>query len=94
MIGDAANCVWIMDTLRQHKKDYLYYRSDHHWTALAGYYAYKEFCKAKGIQFNDLNAYEKVTFDNFLGSFYTHTKDEGIASNPDVVEAYVYQPMT
>ena len=88
-IGSDAKCIWIMDTLRQHKKEYLYFRTDHHWTALGGYYAYKEFCKTKGITANALSSYEKVTFDGFLGSFYTHTKDENIAKNPDTVEAYV-----
>jgi hypothetical protein len=88
-IGNDAKCIWILDTLRQHKKEYLYFRTDHHWTALGGYYAYKEFCKTKGITANALSSYEKVTFDGFLGSFYTHTKDENIAKNPDTVEAFV-----
>lgn len=88
-IGSDATCVWIFDTLRQHKKEYLYFRTDHHWTALGGYYAYKEFCKAKGIKANPLSAYEKVTFDGFVGTFYDHTKDENLLNEKDVVEAYV-----
>ena len=32
---------------------------------------------------------EMVTFDGFLGTFYSNTKDENLKSDPDTVEAYV-----
>ena len=88
-IGSDVKCVNIMDTLRQHKKDYLYFRTDHHWTALGAYYAYREFCKEKGVSNNKRSDMEMVTFDDFLGSFYSSTKDENLKKNPDTVEAYV-----
>lgn len=28
-------------TLEKHKDEYLYYKSDHHWTSLASYYSYQ-----------------------------------------------------
>ncbi len=88
-IGSGVKCVDIFDTLRQHKKDYLYFRTDHHWTALGAYYAYRELCKAKGITNNKRGDMEMVTFDGFLGSFYSSSKDENLKGNPDTVEAYV-----
>ena len=56
-----------------HRKEYIYYRTDHHWTALGAYYAYQQLCAAKGIEPEDLNGYETKEFDGFLGSFYNDT---------------------
>jgi hypothetical protein len=34
--------------LRQHANEYVYFRSDHHWTALGAYYAYTAFMNVQG----------------------------------------------
>ena len=88
-IGEAAICVDIIDVLRQHKKEYLYFKTDHHWTARAGYYTYREFCKAKGIQANSLYDYKKIDFDGFTGSYVDHIDDENLSKAVDTVEAFV-----
>ena len=88
-IGDCANNVWILDNLRKHKSEYLYFRTDHHWTALGAYYAYQELAKAMWITPNKLSDYEKVEFDGFLGSFYQHTEAPELKEKPDTVVAYV-----
>lgn len=88
-IGDAAKCVDIIDVLRQHKKEYLYFKTDHHWTARAGYYTYREFCKVKGIQANSLYDYKKINFDGFTGSYVDHIDDENLSKAVDTVEAFV-----
>lgn len=75
--------------LLSHKDEYIYYRTDHHWTALGAYYAYVAFCNAKGITPTSLNDYEKYTFDGFLGTFYTSTNNKLLEKNPDYVEAFV-----
>lgn len=60
----------VYDVLMQHRTEYEYFRTDHHWTTLGAYYAYTEFCKAKGITPESLDAYsKKQDFDGFLGSF-------------------------
>ncbi|MBB3170581.1 DHHW family protein [Parvibacter caecicola] len=79
----------ILDALRQHRTEYTYFRTDHHWTALGAYIAYEEFCKAKGLQPVDLDALKTMTFDGFLGTFYTELKNAAMADNPDTVTAYV-----
>ena len=30
--------------LAAHKDEYIYYRTDHHWTSLGAYYAYQQLC--------------------------------------------------
>ena len=47
---DETKKVNIYDTLMSHNDEYLYFRTDHHWTALGAYYAYEEFAKAKGVK--------------------------------------------
>ena len=35
--------------LRSHTDEYIYFRTDHHWTQLGAYYAYTAFCEAAGF---------------------------------------------
>ena len=79
----------ICQNLEAHKDEYLYYRTDHHWTARGAYYAYEEFCKSKGISPTSLSSYERLEFSGFLGTLYTDTKAQALKDNPDFVEAFV-----
>lgn len=78
----------IYDALMQHRNEYIYFRTDHHWTALGAFYAYEDFCEAKGIEPEPLEEREKVEFPGFLGSFYNDTKDAKLKAAPDTVAAY------
>lgn len=88
-MNDKVKSVDIYDALMQHRNEYIYFRTDHHWTALGAYYAYQQFCAAKGIEPEDLSGYETKEFDGFLGSFYNDTSDAKLKANPDVVTAYL-----
>ena len=46
---NGVKTVSIYDTLKARRNEYIYFRTDHHWTATGAYYAYEQFCKAKGI---------------------------------------------
>lgn len=77
-------------TLRQHRDEYLYFRTDHHWTSLGAYYVYQNFCKDKGIKAHKLSYFkEKKTFSPFLGTFYDELQSSDMEANPDYVDAYV-----
>lgn len=78
----------IYDALMQHRNEYIYFRTDHHWTALGAFYAYEDFCEAKGIEPEPLEEREKVEFPGFLGSFYNDSKDAKLKAAPDTVAAY------
>lgn len=88
-LEDGVKTVDAQSQLLSHKDEYIYYRTDHHWTALGAYYAYVAFCEAKGITPTSLDEYEKYTFDGFLGTFYTSTNNKLLEDNPDYVEAFV-----
>ncbi|HWP52360.1 MAG TPA: DHHW family protein [Clostridia bacterium] len=88
-LDPAITWVNVYDTLAQHKKDYLYYRTDHHWSTLGAYYAYVEFSKAAGFEPVPLEKMEKRTLDNFLGTLYAQTQNSIMASKPDFVDYYI-----
>lgn len=87
-INPEVKTVSIFDALKLHNNEYLYFRTDHHWTQLGAYYAYVEFCKAKGITPNALEDYEKSSYDGFLGSFYSESPNDDMANHPDTVDVY------
>ena len=77
--------------LALHKDEYLYFRTDHHWTARGAYYAYTAYCADAGLTPHPLDYYEKLEFNGFLGTLYSHTKAPALQKNPDIVEAFVPQ---
>jgi hypothetical protein len=79
----------VYDALKEKKHEYIYFRSDHHWTALGAYYAYREFVSATGKTPLGLEEYECVETRGFLGTTYAATLNERVGENPDVVAAYL-----
>ncbi len=77
------------DILNSHKDEYIYFRSDHHWTALGAYYGYSAFMETKNEKTVPLENYQTVQIDNFLGSSYSKTMDKSIENNPDTIYAYI-----
>ncbi len=79
----------LYDMLKSHSKEYIYFRTDHHWTALGAYYSYCELMKSMGVEPKPLESYIKHEFSGFLGSFYTSSgKLPQLAAKPDTVVAY------
>lgn len=66
---DNENVVKVSDVLFSHNDEYIFYRTDHHWTTLGAYYAYMEYMRSIGESANDKESYniEKVT-DEFYGT--------------------------
>ncbi len=87
-INPQVKTVSIFDALKLHNSEYIYFRTDHHWTQLGAYYAYKEFCTAKGITAVPLDQFDKKEYSGFLGSFYRDEPNTDMEGNPDTVEAY------
>lgn len=87
----SAKAVPVYDILKAHKNEYIYFRTDHHWTALGAYYAYYNFMTLKGETPTVLADYVQWEFPGYLGSFYTSSgKLPQLAANPDTV--FAYQP--
>lgn len=77
----------VSDTLKKHMSEYIYYRTDHHWTTLGAYYSYVQW--ANDLGFNPL---DKDQFDIILASdqFYgtIHSK---VNSNVNPDKIYLYK---
>lgn len=78
----------VYDALNKHKDEYIFFRTDHHWTALGAYYAYESFMWSRGEPAVPLEQYEELDLGDFLGSSYTKTLNKSLAKNPDKVIAY------
>ncbi len=91
--SDNVTAVDIYPTMLRHSVDgeYLYFRTDHHWTALGAYYAYCDFMEATGGKAADLETdFTEHVFDGFTGSFVRETNNAAMKANPDTV--YAYEP--
>lgn len=79
--------------LRDHADEYIYFRTDHHWTQLGAYYAYQKFCEAAGFEAVALDRFQTGVYENFVGSMYTFTKgypqSETLYNNPDTLTYYL-----
>lgn len=57
--------------LRGHQDEYIYYRTDHHWTTLGAYYAYRAWADRTGHSAGQLRDYNRETvFTDFYGTTY------------------------
>lgn len=89
-MDEGIHTVSAFDNLRKHNAEYIYFHTDHHWTALGAYYAYEEFCKEKGIQPNPIEGFQTMEFPGFLGTFVSSSNNNAaLTANPDTVVAYV-----
>lgn len=65
------------DALKKLSKDYIYYKTDHHWTTKGAFIAYNEFCKAAGIESEPYeNLKMKNVTDKFYGTLYSKVLDK------------------
>ena len=88
-MGQNVKTIPLHDVMMSHRTEYIYFRTDHHWTALGAYYAYVQFSTAKGITPHNLSDYEVSQFPGFLGSFYNDGgKPDAMKNDPDTVNAY------
>ena len=79
----------VLPTLKDHKDEYLYYRTDHHWTTLGAYYAYEQFCKELGLMPFDRSAHTEETAGNFYGTHYSKARTWN--AEPDTITWYDLQ---
>jgi hypothetical protein len=82
----------VYDALFSHCHEYIYYRTDHHWTHLGAYYAYCSLLKGMGkedeiIPLEDYTVTEVI--EGYIGSGYRKTnRDERVLLYPDTLIAY------
>ena len=77
--------------LAAHTDEYIYFRTDHHWTGLGAYYAYRAFCGEAGLTPKELSDFETRRLDDFIGTMYSQTQDTTLLKNPDYVDYYLFK---
>lgn len=90
-LSNDVQYVDVYNALLKHKNEYIYLRTDHHWSPLGAFYAAEEFAKVAVVNFKDLTNYDKVHVGNFVGSLYRTSKDERLNKYPDDFSYYVPQ---
>lgn len=79
----------IYETLAAHSQEYLYFRTDHHWTARAGYLAYLEAAAALGFEPQSTQDYPLTDSGvDYVGSIYSFTDSVSLMQNPDRIYYY------
>lgn len=62
------------DTLLSHKDEYIYYRTDHHWTDTGVYYAYADYVTGQGLSPVAHDSVPLVTVEDFYGTNYSKAR--------------------
>ena len=80
----------VYGALKLHNDENIFFRTDHHWTALGAWYAYREFCAQKGIRPHEPEEFETYTYTDYLGSFINYSNGSAeLKNNPDTLVAYI-----
>lgn len=78
----------VLDTLASSKSDYIYYRTDHHWTQYGAYLAYTAAARRMGIAPSGLDRFNIMhASHSFLGSMHSRTLYSGIEE--DTIDFYI-----
>ena len=82
----------LQDALAAHKDEYIYYRTDHHWTSLGAYYGFTALGQAMGIDVPALDSYtdRHTVSDSFYGTTWSSSGFSWV--RPDSMEVFVNEP--
>lgn len=91
-MGSNVHTVDAYSKLAAHIDEYIYFRTDHHWTQLGAYYAYTAFCEAVGFKAEPLSKFETGEYTSFVGSMYNFLADypqaQILRDDPDTLKYY------
>ena len=91
--NSGAENIDIYGQLKAHADDYIFYRTDHHWTSLGAYYGYEAIMKAMGYSPTPLPSFKPETVtDAFYGTVYSKSGMSWV--KPDTIDIYLPQETT
>jgi hypothetical protein len=89
-LESGARAVKAYEALLPHTEEYLYFRTDHHWTVLGAYYTYTAFATAAGFDAKPLGDFKRmVRDDHYLGTWFGRTRAWELKRSPDRVDYYL-----
>lgn len=80
----------LSETLVNNKNEYIYYRTDHHWTSDGAYCAYKDICKALGTE--PIERIHRKDYFPFYGTLYSNAGARAVRG--DTVSTYELPDVT
>lgn len=88
-LNSNIKIVDLMDKLIEKKDEYIYYKTDHHWTTVGAYYGYKKYMEEMGQIALDQSEFTIETISNhFYGTSYR--KANLLFALPD--DMFIYKP--
>lgn len=85
---DKVTTIDCLSYLSGYSPQYIYYRTDHHWTSLGAFCAYQSAAKNLGYSAYGLSAFNIETASNdFRGTLYSRTLDDSVP--PDSMDYYI-----
>ena len=85
-ISNATN-IDMLAALKAHSDEYIFYRTDHHWTSLGAFYGYEAIMDAMGRGAAPLSGFNRrVVTDEFYGTIYSKSGFSWVA--PDEIEIF------
>lgn len=74
-LEDGDVLFYCHEALDAHCEEYIYYRTDHHWTTLGAFYAYQAWTAGMGKTAPETGHYDRETvFDDFYGTTYNKVR--------------------
>ena len=77
-----VNNIQLLEIMKKNKDEYIYYRTDHHWTAYGAYLAYKEFIQSIGEVPIELKREDFTEVGDFYGTYFSKAKPFNV--KPDI----------
>lgn len=70
----SINTLDLSGILHAHASDYIYYRTDHHWTTYGAYLAYTDFISSLALDPVALETLTALDVPDFYGTYFSKTK--------------------
>lgn len=74
-LSDKVTPINCYNYLAEHNDEYIYFKSDHHWTGLGAYYAYTAFAESTNQDVLSLEDCTENQIEGFTGSFADYSDD-------------------
>ena len=87
---EKVTTVDTFSNLVSHNSEYIYFRTDHHWTALGAYYVYESLCRTLDMEPVPLDQFQALEQGDFRGTLYGKVQWPQKLKQ-DTVTAYVPQ---
>lgn len=77
MMNSSVKTADAYGVMAPHAGEYMFYRTDHHWTSLGAYYASVAYCRANDMEARALDSYESVVRGDVTGTLYMYGNHDG-----------------